>query len=125
MLQLMQSDLHNQEKTVRRLTKAVDDLAHKTDIDEYQQLSEKRQVMVSMLRTTKALAKDAENEVQDKMRQVLQRLVYLDSVCDSTTVRPHLSRGLSLSRLVFLTLSSSSYTMQRDCSLCTDKAIPW
>lgn len=95
MLQLMQSDLHNQEKTVRRLTKAVDDLAHKTDIDEYQQLSEKRQVMVSMLRTTKALAKDAENEVQDKMRQVLQRLVYLDSVCDSTTVIPHLSRGLS------------------------------
>ncbi|PVD38689.1 hypothetical protein C0Q70_01309 [Pomacea canaliculata] len=77
-LQLMQSDLHNQEKTVRRLTKAVDDLAHKTDIDEYHQLSEKRQVMVSMLRTTKALAKDAENEVQDKMRQIKRFLGEVD-----------------------------------------------
>ena len=66
----MQSDLHNQEKTGRKLHKAVDEIVKKAETDEESPLLAKRQKMADKLRATKANAKDAENQIQDKMREV-------------------------------------------------------
>ena len=66
----MQSDVHNQEKTGRKLGKAVDEIVKKTGAEEDSPLLAMKQDMADKLRATKAMAKDAENQIQDKMRGV-------------------------------------------------------
>ncbi|KAK7501339.1 hypothetical protein BaRGS_00007464, partial [Batillaria attramentaria] len=78
-LQLMQSDVHNQEKTGRKLHKAVEEIVQRSEGGEDSPLVAKRQQMADMLRATKAMAKDADNQLQDKMRQVKRFLGEVDS----------------------------------------------
>jgi hypothetical protein len=72
----MQSDVHNQEKTGRKLGKAVDEIVKKSGGEEDSPLLDKRQEMADKLRATKAMAKDAENQIQDKMREVCKRFCF-------------------------------------------------
>ncbi|XP_070185712.1 microtubule-actin cross-linking factor 1, isoforms 6/7-like isoform X4 [Littorina saxatilis] len=78
-LQLMQSDVHNQEKTGRKLNKAVEEILKRSEGDEDSPLVAKRQLMADRLRATKAMSKDAENQLQDKMRQVKRFLGEVDT----------------------------------------------
>ena len=66
----MQSDVHNQEKTGRKLHKAVEEIVKRSGAEGDSPLLAKRQLMADKLRATKAMSKDAENQIQDKMRQV-------------------------------------------------------
>ncbi|XP_067685972.1 microtubule-actin cross-linking factor 1, isoforms 6/7-like isoform X1 [Haliotis asinina] len=78
-LQLLQADLRNQEKTCRKLNKAVQEIVARTDGGDTA-LTHKCDDMNELLRATQANAKDKENKLQETLRQVKKYLGNLDDM---------------------------------------------
>ncbi|ESO82078.1 hypothetical protein LOTGIDRAFT_237159 [Lottia gigantea] len=78
-LQLHQGDINNQEKTCRKINKAVDDILARSNEDD-SALKKKRNQMNERIRAVHANARDKENKLQENLRQVKR---YLGDVDDT------------------------------------------
>ncbi|KAK6172103.1 hypothetical protein SNE40_018056 [Patella caerulea] len=78
-LQLQQGDINNQDRTGRKINKAVENLLANSNEDD-SALKKKRNQMNEKIRVVQANARDKENKLQENLRQVKRYLGDVDDV---------------------------------------------